>query len=113
MFCLDDPGIPEEELAKPKGEGYGTPVPLPFSPNPVNPKGEGSDGPDPPMGFFSRSGIAVSSRKPAMSIDFRRFESSTWYRCFPPNFSAPDLASTRTSLSSNTSIGICAFHVGI
>ena len=42
----------------------------------------------------------------------RRFESPTWYLCLVPSFSAPDTTSTLMSLSSNTSMGVCAFHAG-
>ena len=51
----------------------------------------------------------MSSRNPAASIDFRRLLSPTWNRCF----SAPLLRSKCVSLSSKTSIGVCAFQRGI
>jgi len=49
----------------------------------------------------------------AASMEVRRFLSPTWYRCFIPSgfFNPPDVVSI--SLSSNTSIGVCIFHVGI
>ena len=63
--------------------------------------------------FEPLESMAVSSRNPALSMDLRRLESPTWYRCLFPRRSAPLRASTDTSLSSNTSIGVCAFHLGM
>ena len=51
-------------------------------------------------------------RESAASMVLRRFDPPTWYLCLVPSFSAPDTTSTLMSLSSNTSMGVCAFHAG-
>ena len=105
---------PEEDFsgepgtdAKPRGLGNGTEPPRP--PRPPN----GTNFPRDISGRFFPLSMAVSSRKPALSMDLRLVESPTWYRCLFPSRSAPLRASTDTSLSSNTSIGVCAFHLGM
>jgi hypothetical protein len=98
--------------AKPNGLGNGTDPPRPPARPPNGPPNF------PPFlnelseEFFPLS-IAVSSLNPALSMDLRREESPTWYLCLFPILSAPLRASTETSLSSNTSIGVCAFHLGM
>jgi len=64
-------------------------------------------------------GRTLSSLNPAAallaSMLRRRLESPTWYlwSLLTESRSAPLTASISIEFSSNTSIGVCAFHVGI
>ena len=67
------------------------------------------------VGNDTYAGYATTTAALLASMLRRRLESPTWYlwSLLTESRSAPLTASISIEFSSNTSIGVCAFHVGI